>query len=299
MDEQQRRVYEKLTQHLRALPLLPNVVVQLLSANSNDDGYFEEVTRLIGLDPAFATRVLSYGNSASLAAPGSKPLTRLKDALARIGTTDAVNMVLASSAARVFLPRKEWERGLWRHALDTAELGKRVGAVMCGTRIDPDEVYLAGLLHDLGRFILYLEAPETMRDVEETTWETPHELIEAEMRVCGFDHAQLGYLAAQRWQLPERLALVIRRHHAPPPSISDGPVSAIVAAVRIADWLAVRLAKTNDWRALPPAELREVVSTPMLPPGAWTPEILAAIRLALDRSAMHAELLGLGRPPNA
>lgn len=296
MDEQQRRTYESLTQHLHALPLLPNVVVQLLQANSSAENYFEEVTKLIGLDPAFATRILSHGNSAGLAAPGSKPLTRLSDALARIGTTDAVNLVLVSSAARVFLPRKEWERAIWRHSLDTAELARHVGAPLCGGPVDPDEVYLAGLLHDLGRFVLYLEAPESMRDVEETSWGTPQELIDTEMRVCGFDHAQLGYLAATKWQLPERLATVIRYHHASPPSIADGTVRAIITAVRIADWLAVRLAKATDWRALSAAELRELVSTPLCAPDVWTPALLTAIRTALDRSATHAELLGLGRP---
>jgi HD-like signal output (HDOD) protein len=165
--------------------------------------------------------------------------------------------------------------------------------------LEPDEVYLAGLLHDLGRFILYLEAPESVRDVEESAWETPQELIDAEMRVCGFDHAQLGYLAAIQWRLPQRLANVIRSHHAPQALNTDSTERGIVTAVRIADWLAVRLAKAENWRTLSATELRELVSIPQCGPEAWTLEVLAAMRLALDRSAVHAELLGLGRPPQA
>lgn len=293
MDPQQRQTFDRLTGHLDALPLLPGVVVQLLQANSSNDNYFEEITRLIGLDPAFATRVLSYANSSANAAPSAKPLTRLTDALVRLGTTEAVNVVLASSAARVFIPRKEWERGLWRHAIDTAELARRVGVLLCGERVDPDEVYLAGLLHDLGRFILYLEAPESMRDIEESTWETPQALIESETRICGFDHAQLGYLAAVKWSLPERLATVIRRHHEDPRAL-DTPLRAVVAAVRIADWIAVRLAKTSDWRSYAPTDLRALVRTPLCAPDAWSPQILSHIRDALDRAAVQMQLLGLG-----
>ena len=155
MDVQQKQAFDRLTQHLEALPLLPAIVVQLLSANARDEEYFEEVTRLIGLDPAFATRIMSYARSPTFAGGvGSKPITRLRDALVRIGSTEAVNLVLASSAARVFIPRKDWERALWRHCLDTAELGKRVGTLLCGQAVDGDEVYLAGLLHDLGQMCI-------------------------------------------------------------------------------------------------------------------------------------------------
>ncbi len=284
----------RLAQHLNTLPLLPGVVSRLLGVDKSSDTYFEEITRLIGLDPGFTTRVLSCANSASFAT-NAKPVTRLKDALVRMGATEAVNLVLASSVVRVFQPRHGWEQALWRHSLETAELAKSVGELLRGMRVDAHEAYLAGLLHDLGRFILYLEAPEYIQGVEESMWTVPGALVEEEMKVCGFDHAQLGHLAAVKWTLPSRVAFVIQHHHEDAPTVaSDASSRALLGAVQIADWIAVRLGGSSAWRDLSPRDLRAILSTPLCAPEAWTQRVLLEIRAAFDRSAEQAMTLGIG-----
>ncbi len=258
------QIVQRLQQRLDALPLLPVVVLKLLQLDPADGTHFEQVSELIAQDPPFAVRVLTIANSAAMACGhGSKKgITTLRDALMRVGAQGAVDIVVCHSATRVFLPRTDWERSLWSHALSVGLLAQRLSRYMGPPRVDPAFAYLAGLLHDLGRFILYLEAPADLRAVDETEWDTPTALIDAEKAICGLTHTELGFLAAQKWRLPEDLSLVIRSHHACHPGPPEVPAHLVplVSLVRAADWLSTILCK-RDWEHLDDRDLGQIVAS--------------------------------------
>jgi putative nucleotidyltransferase with HDIG domain len=276
-DGRQRQTLERLKQHLTDLPLLPVVVVELMRLDPNDDRYFEDIVRLVGQDPGFATKVIAFANSASSAARDE--IARLPDAIARVGSRAAVDLVVASSVTRIFVPRQPWAKALWVHALQTAELAK----CFAGSKTDQQELYLAGLLHDIGRFILYLEAPEDLREVDETHWRTPDELLEAELEICGFTHSELGYQAALKWHLPGRLANLVRHHHVSAASVPDAlGVRAMVDSVRLADWVSVAVGLDDSWQRRDDDNLRDALTGSNVRPQAyWTEGRLAALRAAL------------------
>ena len=168
----------------------------------------------------------------------ARGITRLGDAVMRTGRSRRGRLVVVHSIARVFLPRTQWERDLWIHALSVGTLARRLAPHM-KTPADPDIAYLAGLLHDLGRFVLSLEAPEELRAIDETAWEMPASSSRPR-RVCGFTHAELGFLAAQRLAAAERS----RADHPVPPPRPGPPLVApqlipLIQLVRVADWIAV------------------------------------------------------------
>jgi len=74
--------------------------------------------------------------------------------------------------------------------------------------ITSGHAYLAGLLHDIGRFVLFDQSPEFIRAVDDLAWTTPTELIEAERQICGIDHAELG----GRVKLADWLSIWHRSH---------------------------------------------------------------------------------------
>lgn len=297
MESLRSEILGRLHKHLDELPVLPTVLVSLLQSNPDGDDYFERVERYVSSDPAFAARLVRYANS-PMSAP-VRPIAKVHEALSRLGASLAVNLILAASATRVFVPRHAWARGLWTHSLGVASMCRRLAPLIRGgPPVDPDLAHLAGLLHDLGRFILYLEAPDELRRVNELDWSSPAELIQAERRVCGFTHTELGALAAKRWSLPTPIADTLLFHHddvLPGGASMHGEVARIVSVVRAADWLELRVDRTLDLETLPIAEARALLSSPMV---TATFEIdrrfLHEVALALRESAEVEQAVGLG-----
>ena len=283
-----------LKDRIRQLPLLPGAIVDLVRLDSSADNYFDRVVTLVSGDPGFATKVLQFANSAASSPP--HPILSIREALLRIGAVRAVNLIVGHSAARVFIPREGWERDLWYHATDVAELMRALAPTVRGGRVDPDTAYLFGLLHDVGRFVLYLDAPAELRAVDETEWGSAQQLIDAERSVMGFTHAELGSLALAKWQLPRDLVVFVRHHHTPVRGLDSVPahILAFIPLVQLADWVAITLSRRVGWRELTPAELHDLLAPALSPAVGLSVADLAAIaRTALDRSAATREALGL------
>lgn len=216
----------RLEKHIDALPVLPTVVARLLTLDRSSDRHFDEVLRLISADPAYSLRVVAAANSASSAPP--RPIVTLPAAIARLGSVNAVNVVVAASITRVFIPHDSSERGLWRHALQVGTLARGLAAVLREPGLDPEQAYLSGLLHDVGRFVMLQEAPEGLHAVEHGEWVRPEELLASERATFGITHAELGALACVRWGLPPPVVQMVRDHHLPPGSPGTPRVTTLV-----------------------------------------------------------------------
>lgn len=265
----QRTTIAKLEQRLTELPVLPVVLLELLRLDPRADDHYEQVSQLIARDPALATRVLRVANSVLYSR--GRALNHLEDAIARLGSVPCANLVIAESAVRVFTPRHAWQRGLWVHAIGVAVLAHTLAASGLVPGADASLCYLAGLLHDIGRFVLYLEAPEELRAVDETAWTTPEELLAAEQRVCGFNHIELGFRAATKWALPAPLPLLIHHHHARPPYPPElaPTMAAVVQCIVIADHLSVASLQSPEWPRLSMSTVTELGARALpLPPPA-------------------------------
>lgn len=270
------------------------VLLDLMRLDPDDTAYFTKVVSLIGRDPAYAARVLRAANSAYSAPVGK--ITSLAPAITRIGVTTAVNLVVADAVVTVFAPRLEWERSLWIHTLGSAQLAKVLVPYYPSRGIDPDTAYLAGLLHDIGRFILYTEAPEELRVVEETQWESPEILAAAETSICGYTHAELGFAAARKWRIPDELATIIRHHHTTNPGPPEVPTALVpmLRVIAVADGLAVA---TGCRPTLTDEELGAFVDAHVDFVAAGRRErLLRDLRAALLEVAKLVEVLGIADP---
>ena len=231
MDQAVTGLQRRLEQHLDELPVLPGILTELMALDREDEQYFERLLELIEREPNFSARLLAASNSALRG--GQDPITTLRGAVARLGSSGAANLMLGFSVLRVFVPRDAWEQSLWRHAV-TVAIGARELAPRCrGEEVLPDQAYAAGLLHDVGRFVLFQEAPEELRRVDEGGWADPEGLLEAEREICGLTHSELGALACAKWKLPESLVEVVRHHHGGLPE--DPALVPLVQLIQFAD----------------------------------------------------------------
>ena len=227
------RMRRRLTARLDELPSLPTVVARLMTLDPEAEGAFEELLSAIESDPGLSARLLARANSVH---GGSMlPVTTLRHALTRIGSHEAADLVLALAVTSVFVPRDDWEKSLWRHAIQVATAARELARRCADDDVDPDEAYAAGLLHDIGRFVLFQEAPDRLRRIDEGGWDNPRDLLEEERRICGLTHAELGARACRHWGLPDSIAEIVLHHHERPRGPLEGQVAKLTALIRLAD----------------------------------------------------------------
>lgn len=113
--------------------------------------------------------------------------------------------------------------------------------------VDPGSAYLVGLLHDIGRFVMFEHATSDLQIVDESDWQSPEALLEAEKGVFGYAHSELGGLACKHWGLPDAITQAVRRHH----TFIEGEIKpssseAVLCINQIADRLSISVLESPD-----------------------------------------------------
>lgn len=260
-----------LEHHIDRLPVLPTVVARLMVLDREDEGYFEEVLGLVEADPTVAARILAAANAA--ASSPRDPVASVRVALARLGSRGAARAIMDAGVSKVFIPRTDWEKSLWRHALQVGGALRALADLDPSGSVDRDVAYAVGLLHDVGRLVMFQAAPEVLHQIDEGGLDSPQALVEAERRLCGITHAELGARACRRWGLPDVLVDAVARHHHPVGNTTD-PVGLLIAMCRFADLAMFPSAMPGTRGLVDDPEKIEDYLLPRLPPN------LAAVDLA-------------------
>ena len=256
----QSKTLEGLIEKLRELPVLPAVVVRLMSISPRSDQYFEAVLSLAETDPPFAGMIVRGANSA--ASSPAEPVVTLRGAVTRLGALKIGELVTSMAVARVFVPHTESQRLLWVHSILVAVIAREIARLRGSEELSPESVYLAGLFHDIGRFVMFDESPVELGAVDEAGWKTPDELIKTEQQIFGFDHAELGWHACDHWAIPQAIAQIVRDHHsfdANGCTADAPPMKQAVACVQMADVIAVICHFHKDILDLDEAGLIELI----------------------------------------
>jgi len=254
---------------LEELPLLPDVVVRLLQLNPNDDDFFDQVLALSQEDPTFALQVIRLGNSAS-SAPISQ-IKSLEEAVARVGADAIAGLITSMAVLRVFVPVHPGEKKLWIHSIQVAVIAKNITSKLTHLKIDPNQAYLSGLLHDIGRFVMFDKAAPQLQEVEEKNFKSPEQLIEAELSIYGFNHSELGGKVCKKWGLPEVVRQIVAYHHMYSDKKQkaiqnyDAQLSNLLKVVQLADRLSVLLTNDPDTIKWPDEQLLPALQDCILP----------------------------------
>ncbi len=199
---------EELAEQAHRLPVFPAVLLKCLDITADGDSSFSEIERIIAGDQVLAGRILQAANS-SLHSP-LRRIASIPQAISYIGIDACRKVLMAGAMQPLFgiaaLPE------LWRHSLAVAQITERV-AVLSG-RIDPQEAFLAGLVHDVGRLALQRVRREHVASYQRLV-EAGCEPVFAEMLLCGFEHGAAGAEVLRRWIFPGDLVEAVRQHHRP------------------------------------------------------------------------------------
>jgi putative nucleotidyltransferase with HDIG domain len=244
-DERRKTTDKMLAHYLDRLPVLPSVAQTLSLPVERGRALADKTELLAQLDPTLALRMCFFARTQLASRPPDH--LSINTVLNRVGA-DWVARGLASLAKRpVFHPEHAHERELWLHSIQTALATRHFANSLPHLGVRADEGYLYGLLHDLGRFILLAVAPESFAELERRDWETGEQLIAAERAILGYDHAELGARACERWKLPPRLAAVVRYHHGTTyPDDESGTIGNLIRLVQLGDAASFMMVKHPD-----------------------------------------------------
>lgn len=198
---------------IRTLPAIPRVYAQLQKALANDSIAVPEVAALVGADPAIAAKILQLVNSAFFRLP--RRIAKIEQAVSYLGFAAIRNLTLS---AEIFSSWRD-TRAPGCPNLDRLQAHAQAVATAASSlaRSTPfaDEALLAGLLHDIGYWILCVECPADLEKAAELACCKRIALYEAELAVIGASHAELGAYLLGLWGLPYSLIEAVAYHHSP------------------------------------------------------------------------------------
>jgi len=192
---------------IKKLPTLPGILTKISRMVESKHHSAEDIGRLIAQDQVLSARVLKLSNSAFYGY--SRRISSVAQALIMLGFNVIKGLILTSS---VFEMVQHRATDLWTHSLATA-----TASGILAQRLElkePEEVNLAGLLHDLGKVVLAVEMADDLEEVMAQT-EAGKFCLEAERDVLGFTHPEVGAWLADNWKLPVSLTEPIMFHHTP------------------------------------------------------------------------------------
>ena len=215
-----------------SIPTLPDVVFKINGLISDPNSGTAELGALVSKDAPLAAKVLRIANSADYGLAGECVST--EQASTVLGMKVLKNIVTQVAVINQFEHVQGNEhfsiQDLWNHAGYTAHL---CAALAKKSRVlrafTPDELYVCGLLHDVGKIVLLDGLGERYLELASKAADEGLSLYRVEKAALGFSHTDVGAVVANRWSLPEQIANAIQYNHGPRDEVSKNVVVSIVA----------------------------------------------------------------------
>ena len=221
---------EQLKRDALELPPMPEAALRVQRLVDSPDCSINDLAGELERDPALATRVVGIANSPFYA--GLESVESVRDAVVRIGLAETRNIVLAITLrAKLFrVPGFADEvQALWEHSIYTAATAQ---LLVAESGSDPEPAFLVGLVHDVGRIVLFSLAGEIHRRTRGAVQLHADNL----QNVGDILHAGLGALVSSSWKLSPSLVRAVQFHDRPEAlPIAEIGLASVLAAADLAD----------------------------------------------------------------
>jgi len=194
---------------MRNLPPLPEVTRQLMSVLSNENASASDVGKVLSSDQALAGKVLKLVNSSFYGVP--KEVTTISRAVVILGFTGIRNLALGFGSVEAMQKMNTGVdmNSFWEHALANGAACQALVPFL-KQRMDPEEAFIAGLMHDIGAYVLATAVPDIYLPILD---DRVGNRLAREAAEIGLTHTQVGQGLLQFWQLPDPFCDAARFHH--------------------------------------------------------------------------------------
>lgn len=207
------KILDQINSLIDVLPTFPDNILQLQELCHDREANIDNIAALIYKDPSLSSQILKLSNSAGFFP--SKKVDNITTAVMTIGLKNLEAMLIITAAKNIMDKRFIKFEQIWTHCNMTAFIARSL-AKKFNNHVKQENIYLAGLLHDIGKIILLSV------DQEMNNWltdlfknrKTRTSTVLEEITI-GISHAEIGALISKKWNFPTFLTEVINNHHAP------------------------------------------------------------------------------------
>lgn len=231
---------------------------KVISVANNPSSSASELAEVISLDPSLSSRVLKLSNSAYYGFP--REVTSISQAITILGFKTVKNLAIGiMTYDKLFKDENNRVRmkKLWEHSVNVALFSELIGEEL--NYPNKEELFICGLLHDIGKAILNMSNPSLIDYILEICKNTNLSFYEAEIHLEIPSHQTIGEILCRNWNFPDIITLSVGNHHTPS-NIKD-IYSDIVRVIHIADlfsnvifkdlnWYPSKLINEDAWNAL-------------------------------------------------
>lgn len=211
---------ERIVMNVLKVAALPAVAIKFSEAIKDPLTSNQDLENIVSEDSALAAKVLMISNSALFNFPSK--IDTISKAITIIGHKQLSEIILSCSIVAMFkdIPQDVIDMDMfWRHSIAVATTARILASSRHEQNIE--KFFTAGLLHDVGKLILFVEAPKYALEVITKSAETNELMHKVEQDIIGFDHAKLGSMLLKKWKLPDEIVSSVYYHHMPTVSSGD------------------------------------------------------------------------------
>ena len=227
---------ERLVSQMRSVPSLPTLYAELMKEMRSEDASLDKAGQIIARDPGMSAKILQLVNSVFFGL--RRHISSPEEATLYLGIETVKTLVLSlqvfSQFDRARVRACQLDQ-LWNHSWATGVLSRHICSAEGSDSKVADNAFLGGMLHDIGKLVLAVNLPDQYRTAIAIAQQENIPLNEAEKKVFGSSHADVGGFLLGLWGLPDPVVNAVVFHHTP--ALSSGQVFTPLTAVHAADVL--------------------------------------------------------------
>ncbi len=224
---------------VESLEVIPAVALKLLRLTNDENSRVTDLSQIIETEPTLTAKVLGNVNSAAFAL--THKITSIKRAVNILGFSAVRQMTLNQLFYKKLIQHSNKHEFdplfFWQHCLFVASLSRAIAIAI--KHKDPDSIYTAGLLHDIGKIVLESHGKVSYSDFILACKNDDQSTLHSEHDFFGLNHAEMGYVFCQQWDIPEQISAIVYCHHEMPNSDSPFKIYANdIAIISFANYIA-------------------------------------------------------------
>jgi putative nucleotidyltransferase with HDIG domain len=242
-EEHSVQINELLLKEIDELPQFPEHIMELKNMLNDPKSDIREISKIISRDPALTAEIIKFSNSALFSV--TKTISSITDAIKIIGFRGLKSMIYSYGTKIVLDSRysdskaklMEMEK-IWDHSYKVAFFAFNLArSIFSKNKLE--EIYIAGILHDLGKILVFAINPKITEKINYICQEKGIPIRIIEELSSGYNHSAIGGMIAKKWNFPESLISAIEYHHCP--LEADAKFSVITYCINLANTMVVYL----------------------------------------------------------